>query len=597
MLAKLRRSKTVATLVHLWPFLRPEGRYLGYVVAVTLGLTGIEVLTPVLVGLFVDALLGELGDPVGRPFGGWTEYRLLLALAAAALARGALLAWQRALMGRIGQRVAARMRRKLWSHLQRLPLDYLRRRGPGRLLLRFISDARAVQRLVTNGVVRVTQDLLVALGVAVVMLAINWRMGLGMLLLAPAFGLIFWQMNPRLQEASRATCRRRSRLSAYLNDRLAGIAIVKAWVGHEDEVARFAGKNRTLTRRGIRQAAVAVRLQGLAATVVALGAVLALALASRELAAGRLTGGQLVTFYTLVGLLGPILQRVTTADRNLQEAQISVERLATTLAQRPEARQGDKRPPLVVTDGTVAFEEVSFAFPDGPAVLEGVSLLARRGEIVAVAGDNGAGKSTLLELLPRFRTPTGGRIAIDGQDTGQVSLASLRAQIGLVAQEAPLIDGTLAENVAYGSDEEVTEEGLTLAARLAGLDRVVAGLPDGWETRVSEGRRSLSRGQRQRVALARALLGDPPILLLDEATASLDAATEEAFMEELRALARRKTVIIATHRPATLLAADRAYRLAGGRAVEVRPAAARQPVRPVPGAPVRVSAGGIGGQP
>lgn len=570
MLARLQRSKTIMTLIHLWPFLQPERRYLAYAVAVTLGLTGVEVLTPVLVGIFIDSLLSELSDPIGRPFSGWVEHRLLIALLAAALARGILLARQRALMGQIGQRVAARIRRKLWGHLQHLPLDYLRRRGPGRILLRFVGDARAIQRLVTNGIVQVTQDLLVVVGAVVVMMALNWRLGLAVLLLAPAFAGIFWLMNPRLQGASRATRRRRSRLSAYLNDRLTGIAIVKAYDGHADELTRFTAKNRNLAQRGAKLAVVGGWLQGLAALAVAASGVLVLALASRELAAGRLSGGQLVTFYALVGLLGPILQRVATADRDLQMAQISVERLAMTLAEQPESRQQEGAPALAITAGVVAFEDVSFAFANGTPVLDRACLWARRGEIVALVGANGAGKTTLLELLPRFREPTGGRIVIDGQDISRVTLASLRANIGLVAQETPLIDGTLVENVTYGSGDEVPEARLWQAARLAGLDQFVATLPDGWDTKVSEGRQPLSRGQRQRVALARALIADPLILLLDEATASLDAATEEAVVRTLRVLARHKTVIVATHRPATLRAADRVYQLEGGRLTEVQ---------------------------
>lgn len=572
MLAFLKQSKTIVTLVHLWPFLKPERRRLGYAILVTLGLTGAEILFPVLIGFFVDALLREIRDPIGYPFSGWSEYRVVIALLVIAIARGGLTAWQRGLMGRIGQQVAARIRRKLWRHLQLLPLDYLRRRGPGRLLLRFTSDARAVQRLVTNGVVVVTQDLLVAIGVLIVLVLVNWRMSLALLLLAPIFGILFWQFNPRLQEASRATRRRRSILSAYLNDRLIGMMMVKAHGGHEDEVAAFAGKNRILARRGTTLAVIGGRLQGLATLVVALSSVVVLALASHELAAGRLSGGQLVTFYTLVVMLGPILQRMTTADRTLQEAQISVERLAATLMEPPEGREDTGQPSLKVAAGLVTYTDVSFTFPDGTAVLNGVSLQARRGEVVALLGANGAGKTTLLELLLRFRALTGGAITIDGQNIDQVALASLRAQVGLVGQELPLFTGTLAENVTYGS-QELPEGRLDEIARQTGLDQLVAGLPDGWETRLSEGRRALSNGQRQRVALARALISDPPILLLDEATASLDMAAEEAFMRTLRQLAREKTVIIATHRQAALLAADRVYRLEEGRATELTPAA------------------------
>ena len=188
--------------------------------------------------------------------------------------------------------------------------------------------------------------------------------------------------------------------------------------------------------------------------------------------------------------------------------------------------------------------------------------------MVALVGANGAGKSTLLELLPRFRQPTNGRIVIDGQDTAGVSLESLRSKIGFVNQETPLFDGTITENVTYGTRDDASEEQIQQAARLAGVDELVASLPEGWETKVSEGRRMLSRGQRQRVVLARALAADPPIIVLDEVGSALDIETQRTLAEQLRMLAQHKTVIVATHSMPAMLMADRVYKMEGGRIVE-----------------------------
>ena len=198
---------------------------------------------------------------------------------------------------------------------------------------------------------------------------------------------------------------------------------------------------------------------------------------------------------------------------------------------------------------------------------------ARRGELVAVVGPNGAGKSTLLELFARFRQPSNGRIMIDGQDIAEVSVGSLRSKIGLVTQETPLFDGTIAENVTYGVGGEASEEQLQKAARLAGVDDLVSTLPEGWETKVREGRRMLSRGERQRVVLARALAGDPSIILLDEVGSGLDEETQRRLSEQLRELAEHKTVILATHGMPAMHMADRVYRLDGGRIVGERDAA------------------------
>lgn len=560
---------SVATFVNIWPFLRPEGRRLLYVAAVTLGLTVVELSVPILVGLFVDSLLSQIG---GREpaTGSWLSQRnIIFLLVVGALTRGYMTYQQRALSGRIGQRVAARMRDALWSHLQELPLEYTRRRGPGRLLVRFISDARAVQRLVARGIVQLVQDVLVVAGVLVVLVYINRIMGLAVVLVVPVVGGIFWYLNPKLQKTSRDMRRRRSRLSAHLNGLISGLEVVKSYGRQEAETKRVKKLNRKVVEHGSRRENAGGLLLGTSAGAVALFTAIALGLAAEEVASGRLTAGQLVTFYALIGLLAPIFQRITITDRTLQEAQISVQRLTETLAEQPESPEEEELPALEVGEGLVSIEEVSFSYPDGTLALDEVSLTARRGELVALVGPNGAGKSTLLELLPRFLRPTGGRIAIDGQDIADVSLESLRSQIGLVTQDTPVFDGTIIENVAYGAQGEVPEERLQRAARLSGLDELVASLPDGWETRVREGRRMLSAGQRQRVALARVLVADPPVILLDQAASSFDEGSLRAFAGTVRGLAREKTVIVATHRLRALLAADRIYAMDRGRALEV----------------------------
>jgi subfamily B ATP-binding cassette protein MsbA len=565
---RLLQLPSVSALVNVWPFLRPEWRWLVLVAAVTLVLTAVELAVPILVGLFVDSLLSQLSGRAPATPPALDQKTIIGLLAGAALLRGFLVFQQRALAGRVGQEVAARMRDTLWAHLQTLPLSYVQRRGPGRLLVRFISDARAVQRLVSRGIVQLVQDALVVAGVLAVLVYLNRNMGLAAAGVVPAVGALFWYLNPRLQDASRKMRRRRTRLSAHLNGRISGLEVLKSYGRQGEEERRVRKLNRRVVEHGIRRERAGGMLLGASAGLVALVTAGVLGLAAGEVAAGRLTAGQLVTFYALLGLLAPIFQRITTADRTLQEAEISIRRLTETLKQEPESPVDGELPPLEVSGGEVSFEDVSFTYPDGTRALEGVSLKARRGELVAVVGPNGAGKSTLLQLLPRFLQPTAGRVLIDGQDTGEVSLASLRAQVGFVSLDTPLFDGTISENIAYGAEGEVPEERVRHAACLAGVDDFVDALPDGWETKLREGRRTLSYGQRQRVALARALVSDPPILVLDQAAAAVDADTYRALVEKLRELAREKTVIVATHRLSALLVSDRIYTLEEGRVVE-----------------------------
>ena len=554
----------------MWPYVRPERNRLLVVTGLTLALTAVEVSVPLLVGVFVDSLLSDGGMDSGRL--GVREVLALLLVGAGL--RGYLIYRQRALSGKVGQKVAGRMRAALWTHLQKLPLDYTRRRGPGRLLVRFISDTRAVQRLVSEAVVRLAQDLMVAVGVLVALSFVNWRMGLAFALVLPAYAVIFRLLNPRLRKASRNTRSRRSRLSAHMNGRLSNLAVVKSHGHRDDEKKRFGKINAKLTSRGSRLAAAGGKLQGASAAAVSVAAALVLALAAVEISAGRLTGGQFVAFYALIGLLTPVFQRVTVANKTFQEALISIQRLSETLSEPPENGPDKDLPDLEVTEGRLSVENLSFVYPDDTQALNDVTLTARRGELVALAGPSGAGKSTLLELLPRLRNPTEGLILLDGQDLSGVSLGSLRRAVGLVTQDAPLLDGTIFENVSYGvaeGDPEADEK-VRRAACLAGVEEFVEALPEGWDTILQEGRRTLSRGQRQRVALARVLASDPEVVALDEVDSSTDPFSQQQFADLLRELSREKTVIVTTHNLSTLLAADKLYRLDLGRATEEDPA-------------------------
>ncbi len=552
----------------LWPTLIPQRGRIVILAILSLVQTGLDVASPILIGLFIHSVLVVVKGHAAISSALWMQRGVLAWLLAAAIARVFLLAAQRGLAGSIGEDVARRLRDALWRHLLVLPLDATRRRGPGRLLLRFIADARSIQRFVVEGLVRMSQEALLACGILIAMVVINWRMALAVLLALPMFGLFFWRLNPRLREASRATRRQRSLLSAYLHEKIVGMAVVKACVRQFDETSRGEKRTHKLAQRGASHARLAGRLEGLTSGAWAACGVAVLALSAHEVAAGRLTAGTIVAFYTMLGLLVPCFRRVTTANRYWQEARVSLERLAATLAESPE-EDPRRTKALEINAGTVTVYDVSFSHDRQRPALDAVSLLAQRGELVALVGPNGSGKSTLLELLLQFRQPAQGRIEIDGQDLSEVSLTSLRSRIGLVTQDAPLFDGTIEENIAYGVSSSIDiQERVRWAARLVGVDRLVTALENGWNTPAGEGGCLLSGGQRQRIALARALAGDPPILILDEATSAMDGETEQALAFTLRELARDKTILVAAHRLATLAVANRIYVLDAGRVVE-----------------------------
>lgn len=548
----LLRFQLFKTLSHLWPYMTPEKGVLALAFAATLGLTVVELSMPILIGMFVDSLLSQMQSRPDSTPAGPGQRTIIALLVVAAVGRGYFLYQQRSLAGQAGQRVAARMRSAVWEHLQKLPLGYTERRGPGRLLVRFISDSKAIQTLVSRRLVQLIQDVLVVAGVMAVLIYFDVFMGLAALAMLPLVALVFWRWNPRLQEASRDTRRRRVRLSAHLEQRIGGLSAVKAHGRESRERKRVEKLSSRIAKEGGRQEVAGGKLLGASAGVVALVTVLAMSLAGFEVAAGRLSAGELVTFYTLIGLLAPVFQRVTITDRTLQQAEISVQRIAQILSEEPEDADGDL-PDLEVSEGVVRIENVSFDYPDGTPALREVSFEARQGEVLALIGPNGSGKSTLLDLLPLFRRPTEGRITIDGQDATTVSPKSLRSQVGLATTSTPLFDGTLYENVAYGVRGEDPEEQVLRAAELSGVGELVETLPDGWETKLREGKRSLSRGERLRVVLARALAADPPIILLDEVDSVLSP-------EALRQLAQDKTVIAVT-RGDLVHVADQVYGL------------------------------------
>lgn len=560
--AWFKQSRPATVVCWLWPFLRPDQRRLAVITGITLGLTLIEASIPLVVGRLIDQITATASVPT-------VVWGVLMVVAIAAVCRGVLVAQQQARIGELGERVAARMRACLWSHLQQVPLEYVRQRGAGRLSLRFLSDTRMLQRLLAQGIVQGAQDIVLLTLVLIALGAIHWRLLIGIAPLIPVYLIAFARINPVLRKVSRSARRQRSRLSAYLHDRFDGMAMIKAYMRYDVEERRLRRLTRRLARYGAQRAMQSGLLQGVSVGAVSLSGVLVLLLAATEIGAGRITSGELIVFYALLGLIAPMFQRIALVNRIIQESYISLERLQATLQTTPEQPHDDSRPALRVQAGSIVIDRVSCRQSGRGYVLRNVSLLARRGELIAITGPNGAGKSTLLELLLGLRQPDSGRIEIDGQPITDVSLESLRAAIGFVPQDMELFDGTIAENVLYGVRHGIPEEQIMRAAKLVGLDRLVGQLPQGWQTRVGRGGKTLSGGQRQLIALARALAADPPILVLDEVGSALDAEAEERVAHTLRRLAAERTVIATTHRAATLHLADRIYVLEQGRVAEV----------------------------
>jgi ATP-binding cassette subfamily B protein len=477
---------------------------------------------------------------------------------------------------RLEQNVIYDMRCQVYARLQRLPVGWFDQRASGDLMTRVIEDVNHVERLLIDGVEQGTVALLSITGALLLMLSYSPLLTAVALVPAPLLvgGALWYTLTAhrryrRQREAASA-------MNALLLDNLQGIRQIKAFGREAHEDRRFAARADDL-REGTLVVMRAWAWYGPAMQFVgALGIGLVLWVGGAQVLQGRLEVGQLVAFMLYAGMFfyEPI-GRLHGLNQMLQSARAAAARVFDILDTPPERGAEAAAPPAPAAPearpwrarGEVRYEHVSFAYGAGKTALRDICLHARPGEMVALVGPTGAGKSTLVSLLPAFYEPTAGRITIDGRDIRELPLPVLRAQIAVVSQEAFLFNGTLRENILYGR-LDATEAELYAAARAANCHEFITRLPEGYESRVGERGVKLSVGEKQRVSIARALLKDAPILILDEATASVDTQTERLIQEALERLMAGRTSFVIAHRLSTIVRADQILVIRGGEIVE-----------------------------
>jgi ATP-binding cassette, subfamily B, bacterial len=466
------------------------------------------------------------------------------------------------------QNVIFDMRREVFSRLQRLPVNYFDHRASGDLMTRVIEDVNSVERVLIDGTEQGTVALLSVFGVMGVLFYLNPLLAMVALIPLPVLGAGALWYTLTAHRRYRAQRQASSAMNALLMDNLQGVRQIKAYgqQAHEDD--RF-----TLRADDLRQGTLGVMrvwatYSPAMSFAAALGSGLVLWIGGRLVIQGGMTLGDLVGFLFFLALFYEPIGRLHGLNQMLQAARASGERVFDILdfpmessgRQRAEAL----RVPVV---GDVVYERVGFGYSSQRQVLRNISLHARPGQMVALVGPTGAGKSTLVNLLPAFYEPTDGRITIDGQDISRISLESLRSQVGVVSQEPFLFNGSVRENILYGK-LNASEAELFAAARAANCHDFITALPDGYDSRVGERGVKLSVGEKQRVSIARALLKDAPILILDEATASVDTATERLIQQALERLMANRTSFVIAHRLSTIRGADQILVLRQGEIVE-----------------------------
>jgi len=472
--------------------------------------------------------------------------------------------------GRTGERLLYLLRVKSFSHLQRLGLDYYEKEMGGRIMTRMTTDIDALASFLQNGVSAAVVSVLTFFGIAAALLVLDWRMALVVYAVLPilvAATLIF------RKKSSRAYTEARERISAVnadLQENVAGMRVTQAFRREGVNRDRFAGKADAYRVTRTRAQKYIATYFPFVQFLADLAGALALVYGAHRIGQHTLTAGALIAYLLYVDMIFSPIQQLSQVFDGYQQANVGLRRirdLMRTPTATPEAEEPLAIPANGLT-GRIEFRDVHFAYsPDAPEALRGIGVTIEPGTTVALVGETGAGKSTLVKLVARYYDPTAGSVRVDGVDLREYDLAGYRARLGVVPQEAYLFPGTVRDAIAYGRPE-ATDAEVEAAARAVGAHDVVARLSDGYLHQVGERGRNLSAGQRQLLALARAYLVDPDILLLDEATAALDLATEAAVTRAMDEVARARTTLVVAHRLTTAARADRILVLEGGRVVE-----------------------------
>jgi ATP-binding cassette subfamily B protein len=515
---------------------------------------------PKLIQLIVDRVIGQHRSDLLLP--------VMLGLIGAFLLRDLFNSLRILVNNTFEQNVIYDMRRAVYARLQRLPVNYFDQRASGDLMTRVIEDVNSVERVLIDGTEQGTVSILSIVGVLIILFFTNATLAWIALLPLPLLvgGALWYTLTAH--HRYRVQRQAASAMNALLMDNLQGIRQIKAFERQSHEDDRFAERADDLRSGTLGVMKVWAIYSPAMSFAAALGMALVVWVGGRLVLANRLTLGELIGFGFYLALFYEPVARLHGLNQMLQAARAAGERVFDILDTTEERGDDARRHSLGKrVQGEVIYQDVGFSYSPERTVLHSISLRAAPGEMIALVGPTGSGKSTLVNLLPAFYEVSSGRILIDGQDIGQISLASLRAQIGMVTQEPFLFNGTVRENILYGR-LDATKEELVNAAIAANCHEFIDRLPDGYDSRVGERGVKLSVGEKQRISIARALLKDAPILILDEATASVDTATERLIQEALERLMANRTSFVIAHRLSTIRKADQILVMRHGQIVE-----------------------------
>ena len=522
-------------------------------------------------GMF-DEARNSFGEMMARFIGAESPLeslnRIVLIILATVFAKN-LFVWIAGQFGaRLQEFVTRDLRNAVYAHLERLPMGFFMRNPVGQMMARVLSDTQATKQLITQLVTQTLQNIALVAVYISAMVLISRRLTLVALVAAPLVIGLLQPLLRKLRSRYRRLGNQYGDMTSVVQETVSGVRLVKSAGAEEYEERRFREASDRYSGGMVRVSRLALLAQPVTEVAGTIAAMLVLWYGGRAVLVDRsLTGPELVTFLVFVMRLLQPLKQISQIPTTAQSALAAADRLFEVIDLPTEAQsdKGTRTDPRFRE--SIVFDDVSFAYEEAP-VLSDISFTARRGEVVALVGQSGAGKTTLVDLIPRFYEPTAGRILLDGTDTREFRLDTLRRLIGIVSQDTVLFNDTVKRNIAYGAGDRYTQAQIEAAARAANAHDFIMELPEGYDTILGERGTRLSGGQRQRLAIARALLTDPPILILDEATSALDTESERLVQQAIDRLLEGRTVFVIAHRLSTVVSASQILVLERGRIVE-----------------------------
>lgn len=541
------KANAITGYRRLLGFLWPHWKVLLAAVICMIIVSGSNLILPWIIKDIVDEVLAEKNIQM--------LYWVIAAILVIFLIRGFTTFGNRFLMGYIGQRVVTDLRKTLFAHLQKLSISYYDKRRTGEIMSNVTNDIGALQTAIVENFVSLIQEGAIFIGSFISMIYLQWKLTLLCLVIVPMVTYIIKFFGKKLHNSGRNVQEKLADVTAMLQEVIQGVRIVRSFNRSDYEIRRFDAVNEANFKANIRTIRQSSQLTPFVEFFSAIAITVIIWYGGLSVIDGIMTSGELIAFLIYAINLANPTRRIAEAVGNVQKSLGAADRVFAILDTKPEVQEKPGAGQLTVREGRVEFRHVAFSYEPEHPVLTDISFTAEPGQTVAIVGPSGAGKTTIANILPRFYDVTGGTVLIDGTDIRDVTLGSLRDQIGLVPQDTLLFNTTIRENILYGrldaTDEEVWE-----AVRAANAEAFVKELPQGIETKVGDRGLVLSGGQRQRIAIARALLKNPSILILDEATSALDTESEKVVQEALDRLMVGRTAFVIAHRLSTIQNAD-----------------------------------------